>query len=103
MLKKLLFLYCIIGSVSAEPFSQADVKAGEALVKSHCISCHATSFDDPGDGSSMYLRTNRKVKTASGLLTQVRTCNTNLGLKWFDDDELNVARYLNQTYYHLND
>lgn len=103
MFNKTFILLLMIGSASAEPFSQGDAKAGETLVKAYCISCHAASFDDPGDGSSMYLRPNHKVKTVSGLLTQVRTCNTNLGLKWFDEDELNVARYLNQTYYHLND
>jgi len=32
-------------------------------------------------------------------VAQVRSCNTMLGLKWFEDEELNVAAYLNQTYY----
>jgi hypothetical protein len=31
----------------------------------------------------------------------VRNCNTMIGLKWFDDEELNVAAFLNQDYYHF--
>lgn len=103
MVIRVWLMLLMMGSAHAEPFAQADATAGEKLVKSHCIQCHAAHFDDPGDGSSLYLRPNHKVKTSSGLLTQVRTCNTNLGLSWFDEDELNVARYLNQTYYHFND
>ena len=78
-------------------FANADVNAGKALLEKHCISCHASSFG--GDGSGIYTREDHKVKSAKGLIAQVRNCNTMLGLKWFDEDELNVAAYLNQTYY----
>ncbi len=80
-------------------FAHADAKAGKALLEKHCISCHASSFG--GDGSGIYTREDHKVKSAKGLVTQVRNCNTMLGLKWFDEDELNVAAYLNQTYYQF--
>ncbi|MFD0912855.1 c-type cytochrome [Methylophilus luteus] len=77
----------------------ADVQAGEKLVKSQCISCHASSFG--GDGSGIYTREYRKVRSLNGLKAQVTNCNTMLNLKWFDDDELQVVQYLNQTYYHF--
>jgi mono/diheme cytochrome c family protein len=77
----------------------ADVQAGEKLVKSHCISCHASSFG--GDGSGIYTRDYRKVRSLNGLKAQVTNCNTMLNLKWFDDDEQQVVQYLNQTYYHF--
>jgi hypothetical protein len=80
-----------------ELFNRADTIAGESLHEKHCISCHASSFG--GDGSAIYTREYNKIKTSKGLLTQVRNCNTMLGLKWFDDEELNVAAFLNQTYY----
>lgn len=83
----------------AAPFADADINAGKALHQQNCISCHASSFGS--DGSAIYTRDYRKVKTSKGLLAQVRNCNTNLGLKWFEDEELNVAGYLNQQYYHL--
>ena len=85
----------------AEPFAKADAVAGKALVDSNCINCHAASFG--GDGSSIYTREYRKVKTSKGLVAQIRNCNTMIGLKWFEDEELNVAKYLNQTYYKFTE
>mgnify|MGYP003342492664 FL=1 len=76
-----------------------DPSAGKALVQKNCISCHASSFG--GDGSSIYTRENRIVKTSRGLKAQIRNCNTMLGLKWFEDEEQHVASYLNQNYYHF--
>lgn len=90
----------VIGQIAvAEPFANADAKAGEALVTKNCVSCHAESFG--GDGSKIYTRESRKVKSSKGLTAQVRNCNTMLGLKWFEDEESNVAKYLNNTYYHF--
>lgn len=85
----------------AEPFKAADANAGKALVEKNCISCHASSFG--GDGSAIYTRDYRKVKSAKGLVAQIRNCNTMLDLKWFEDEELNVAKYLNQTYYKFTE
>jgi len=76
-----------------------DPVAGNALILKNCISCHASSFG--GDGSAIYTRENRLVNTSRGLKAQIRNCNTMLGLKWFEDEELHVASYLNQSYYHF--
>lgn len=94
-------LLLISSYAQAEPFKSADANAGKALVEKHCISCHASSFG--GDGSAIYTRDYRKVKTAKGLVAQIRNCNTMLGLKWFEDEELNAAKYLNQTYYKFTE
>jgi len=83
----------------AAPFEAADVNAGKLLVEKNCISCHAASFG--GDGAGIYTREFRKINTSKGLVAQVRNCNTMLGLKWFEDEELNAAAYLNQQYYHF--
>ncbi len=105
---KSLLLACLILTTSlisydasAEPFAKADVVAGKALVDGNCIHCHAENFG--GDGSTIYTREYHKVKTSKGLVVQIRNCNTMLGLKWFDDEELNVAKYLNQTYYKFTE
>jgi cytochrome c2 len=92
-------LIFISGHALAEPFAVADASAGKALLEKHCISCHASSFG--GDGSGIYTREYRKVKSSKGLVAQIRNCNTMLDLKWFEDEELNVAKYLNQTYYQF--
>ena len=84
----------------ANPFSAGDAGTGRQMVQKHCIACHAASFG--GDGSGIYTREDRKVKTAKGLIGQIRNCNTNLGLKWFEDEELHVARHLNDTYYKFD-
>lgn len=82
-----------------ELFPKADINAGKALVDAHCIECHASKYG--GDGSAIYTREYNKVKTSKGLVAQIRNCNTMLGLKWFEDEEVNVAAYLNKTYYKL--
>ncbi len=94
-------LILLSGLASAEPFASADANAGKALISKNCVSCHAESFG--GDGSGIYTREFRKVKTSKGLVAQVRNCNTMIGLKWFEDEELNVAKYLNQTYYKFTE
>ncbi|OIQ86578.1 green heme protein [mine drainage metagenome] len=100
MLKKLycLVLLCSAATLAhADPFASGDAKIGRQMVEKHCITCHASSFG--GDGSGIYTREDRIVKNAKGLIAQIRNCNTNLGLKWFEDEEMNVASYLNQNYY----
>ncbi len=84
-------------SAHADPFSGGNPAIGQQMVEKNCISCHASSFG--GDGSAIYTREDRRVKTTKGLIQQIRNCNTNLGLKWFDDEEMHVASYLNQAYY----
>ncbi len=96
-----IFLICFFKNVNAEPFKNADLNAGKELVEKNCISCHAASFG--GDGSGIYTREFHKVISAKGLVAQVRNCNTMLGLKWFEDEELNAAAYLNKQYYHFSE
>lgn len=84
----------------ADPFAKGDPEIGRQLVQKHCISCHASSFG--GDGSGIYTREDRRVKNAPGLIQQIRNCNTNLGLQWFEDDELHAAAYLNKNYYKFD-
>lgn len=103
MVKSLILLSFTVFSsqlVAADFFAKADAKAGKVLHQQNCIACHASSFG--GDGSEMYTRPFHKIESQSALLTQVRNCNTNIGLKWFEDEELNVAAYLNQTYYKFS-
>lgn len=103
-MKKFFLIFAMLAlspNVLAAPFVGADAKAGQALVEKNCISCHASSYG--GDGSGIYTRDPRKVNSAKGLVAQIRNCNTMLGLKWFEDEELNVAAYLNQKYYQFKE
>jgi cytochrome c2 len=86
------------GAAMANPFPKSDPQKGEKLVnESKCNACHVSKVG--GDGTAIFTRPDRKVKSATGLLSQVRTCNTMLGTGWFPEDEENVAAYLNQAYY----
>ena len=99
-MKVLFTFFCLCISLNASAnalFAKADAAAGKALHAKNCISCHASSYG--GDGSAIYTREYRKVNTSKGLVAQVRNCNTNIGLNWFEDEELNVAAHLYQTYY----
>ena len=103
MRNSFIFIALLVSSnlaLGADPFAQGDAKVGKAMLEKNCIVCHAAKYG--GDGSGIYTRENRKVNSSSQLLTQVRNCNTMLGLKWFEDEELNVAKYLNQAYYKFD-
>lgn len=75
----------------------ADAEAGRKLHQTHCISCHADMTD--GKPTSLYTREDRLVSSLEGLHKQVRRCEQNLGLRWFDEDIDNVVAYLNQEFY----
>lgn len=84
-------------ALHAAPFDKGDAAKGKALTEKQCTACHVSLFG--GDGSGVYTRADRKVKTASQLGARIAGCNTNTGAGWFPEDELNVAAHLNNTYY----
>lgn len=84
----------------ANPFPKGDAKLGEQLVrKQNCESCHAEKMG--GDGSAIYTRKDRIIHTPQALLQRVATCSTQTNAGWFPEDEINVATYLNQKFYHF--
>ncbi|MGM0553752.1 MAG: c-type cytochrome [Pseudomonadota bacterium] len=83
-----------IGAAQAD-----DVRKGQELHNNNCISCHADMMG--GDGSDLYTRDNRMVGSHDELVSQVNTCNTQLGMNWFDDEIAAVVAYLNAEYYNF--
>jgi cytochrome c2 len=81
----------------ATPFASGNADKGKALHEKKCAACHAVRFG--GDGSKIYTRAERRIKSASGLAQQITTCNAMLGNELFPEDEANLGAYLNQTYY----
>ena len=49
--------------------------------------------------SGVYTREDRRVTDRDALVKQVKRCEQNLGLSWFDTDINDVVQYLNQSYY----
>lgn len=74
--------------------------AGEKLVADkNCAACHQRLIG--GDGSKLYLRGDRKVKTLPQLHAQVSFCSTQLKTGWFPEDEEDVVAWLNHRYYQF--
>lgn len=85
-------------SARAEPFAGAQLLEGQALHSQHCVSCHSKNFGGP-EGSNIYLRPDRKIKTPAALAQQITFCASMLKLSLFPEEELNIAGYLNSQYY----
>jgi len=96
---KLLLISTLFAAVSvqAAPFDKGDAAKGKALADKQCVACHVSMFK--GDGSGVYTRADRKVKTASQLAARISGCNANTGAGWFPEDETDVGAHLNKTYY----
>lgn len=88
------FSLSFITSAQAE-----EMPHGMSLHNNNCVACHARMTG--GDGSTLYTRADRKVTSLPKLAAQVRRCETNLGLTWFDEDVEAVTEYLNATHYQF--
>lgn len=98
-LQTAIFAALLLSWGSAAHAQTGDPKLGKKLVEKSCMACHVSMFG--GDGSRIYTRPDRKIKNMRQLMSQVRTCNTNVGAGWMPEDEAHVAAYLNDTYYRF--
>lgn len=60
------------------------------FAETKCTGCH---------DSSVYTRSNRRVRSLPALETQVRMCDANIGTKLFNEDMTALVHYLNDKYY----
>jgi cytochrome c1 len=99
-MKKIVILSALsILTILSSQSALADAARGAQLERDNCSACHAARFQ--GDASLIYLRRNRRVSSYDGLISQVKFCENNLGLTWFDDQITDVVEHLNQDYYHF--
>jgi len=88
-----------ISSVSlAGPFDGGNKKNGNVLHGENCRSCHDSMFPD-GKGDDIYDEDLRKIQSSKALYSMVEFCATNNGLAWFEEEVMDVSKYLNQTFY----
>jgi hypothetical protein len=92
-MKKIVIIANLLMITASSNLTAGDPELGKQLNDEHCVKCH---------GSEVYTRENRRVKNLDGLHKQVRFCEQNLGLTWFDDQINNTATYLNQEYYKFD-
>lgn len=74
----------------AGPATAADSPDPHPLYEQNCLKCH---------GPEIYTRADRKIDSYPALARQVRQCETNLELRWFDDEVEAVTDYLNSAFY----
>jgi CxxC motif-containing protein (DUF1111 family) len=101
-MKKYLFLLLLATAAAhADPFAKGNAENGKKLmVKYDCSSCHKGKMG--GDGSAIYTRTNRIVTGADLLIDRMEQCSGAIGKNLVTQEKLDLAAYLNKTYYHFN-
>ncbi len=94
-LKRLIYsLFVIVNIVVLPSLSAQD---GAALYAENCVACHAAMTG--GDGSVLYTRDDRSVKSSDALHKQVNRCQSSLGLNWSNAQINSVQQYLNNSFY----
>jgi len=98
-MKKATLITLCLCVLSAPPVmaEETGITHGKKLHQQSCTACHGKMTG--GDGSTLYTRSNRRVNSLDALNAQVRRCESNLELKWFDEDINSVSEYLNAEYY----
>lgn len=92
----------VFGLIALLPMTAAaDVERGERLHAQHCQGCHQGMIG--GDGSTLYTRADRRVRSLPALGRQVNRCKDNLGLRLFDEEVSDIVHYLNQSYYRFEE
>lgn len=84
----------------AGPFSPGDHELGKALVSQNCAACHVKQFG--GDGSSVYTRPDRKIRSARQLKEQISRCDRMAKAGLSDLEQAHVGTFLNQSYYKFS-
>ncbi len=93
MTQRLLLSLALVTLITAGLNAQADETVdANALFDKNCTSCH---------GSEVYTREDRRINSLDALHGQVRMCEQNLGLTWFDDQVDAVTALLNREYYNF--
>ena len=86
--------FILSGVLSGAAFADKNAENGKVLYeKSKCQKCH---------GTEVFTRKDRKVKSLKALETQVRMCDSQLSVNWFDEDISDVVAYLNKAFYKFD-
>ena len=97
-MKKIYVLAMLVATVGLSSLTlAANIGNGKKLHEAHCTACHIGMTG--GDGSLLYTRKNRRVNSLDALENQVRRCESNLELKWFEEDIKDVVHYLDTGFY----
>jgi cytochrome c peroxidase len=100
-MKKYIFLLLLAaGAAHADPFAGGNPANGQKLFARYdCNSCHKGKMG--GDGSAIFTRPDRIVTSAGKLIDRMEQCSGAIGKNLKTQEKLDLAAYLNQTYYHF--
>ncbi len=86
-----VLLTTLLASATTTALAEGNVENGKKLFdKSQCQKCH---------GTEVFTREDHTVKDIAGLSKQVRMCDSQLSVNWFDDEIADVVAYLNDAFY----
>lgn len=89
-----LLLLCMLVVVHASVYAQdRDISRGKLLYSTYCNACHS---------AQIHWRDKKLVTGWDSLKAQVRRWQESSRLGWNEDDIGDVARYLNDAYYHFS-
>ena len=100
MKKYLLLLVFAASTAHADPFDKGNAANGQKLFAQYdCNSCHKGKVG--GDGNAIFTRPNRIVTSAVLLIDRMEQCSGAIGKNLKTQEKLDLAAYLNQSYYHF--
>ncbi len=100
-MKKYFFLFIFAaGTAQGAPFADGDAGNGEKLFSRYeCDSCHKGKVG--GDGSAIFTRPDRIVRSAAELIPRIKFCSGVVGANLTAQEQQDLAAYLNQRYYQF--
>ena len=85
--------FSLLAALCATQALAAKDESAQGLFDQHCLRCHETD--------ALFTREDRKIGSFGQLENQVRRCEANLELRWFDEDISAVTHLLNDRFYHF--
>jgi len=83
---------CLCAGAAATAQTGTPATRGELLYSTHCVACHTTQ---------VHWRQGKLARDWTSLTQQVRRWAANAGLGWSEEEIVDVARYLNATFYRF--
>lgn len=96
-MRHLLVLFPLTWLAGPALAAPSAAEGAKLVQEKRCETCHNNKT--LGDAKAIYLRKDRKVTSWEQLKARVATCNSELNLQLFPEDEEHIVEYLNQTYY----
>lgn len=91
-MKLIKFGIPLIGLMLSSVAAQADTAQGKMLQEKNCTKCH---------DSTVYTRPDRRITSLAALQERVNGCTKPAGVKWSQQQTMDVVDYLNTEFYHF--